>query len=155
MNWVGSGCLFDFTSLLTIFQSYLRPLNGICRNLRGSRELNVLYQVCVFSGRAKKKQDGCPDLRLAETFSTSSLTSLNGFCRNLTRSKNSMSSTKFVFFGPIRKNKVAAPVSYWLLHFYNSSGTAKRCLMKLDRMQDLKFYFSKFTFFFWAIENRR
>ena len=57
-----------------------------------------------FSGRWEK-QDGCPGLWLAETFSTSPLKPLNRIHRNLTGSKISMSSTKFVFFGPIRKQK--------------------------------------------------
>ena len=57
-----------------------------------------------FSGRWKKK-DGRSGLRLAETFSTSSLKSRNGIQRNLTGSKISMSSTKFVFFGPIGKTR--------------------------------------------------
>ena len=62
-----------------------------------------LRSLC-FSGRLEK-QDGRPGLWLAETFSTSPLKLLNGIQRNLTGSKISMSSTKFVFFGPIRKQK--------------------------------------------------
>ena len=42
---------------------------------------------------------------MAETFSTSPLKPLNRIQRNYTRSKISMFSTKFVFFGPIRKQK--------------------------------------------------
>ena len=57
-----------------------------------------------FSGWSEK-QHGCPGLWMAETFSTSPLKSLIGIERNLTGSKISMSSTKFVFFGPIRKQK--------------------------------------------------
>ena len=49
-----------------------------------------------FWGRLEK-QDGRPDLWLAETFSTSPLKPLNGIRRNLTGSKISTSSTKFVF----------------------------------------------------------
>ena len=45
----------------------------------------------------RKKQDGCPCLWLAETFSTSPLKRLNGIQRNLTGSKISTSSIKFVF----------------------------------------------------------
>ena len=54
-----------------------------------------------------EKQDGCPGFWFAETFSTSPLKPLNGIQQNLTGSKistSSSSSTKFVFFGPIRKN---------------------------------------------------
>ena len=57
-----------------------------------------------FSGRSEK-QDGRPSLWLAETFSTSPLKPLIGSQRNLTGSKISMSSTKFVFFGPIGKTR--------------------------------------------------
>ena len=52
-----------------------------------------------------EKQDGRPDFWLVETFSTSPLKPLNGFQRNLTGSKISTSSTKFVCFGPISKQK--------------------------------------------------
>ena len=38
------------------------------------QDLNILYQVCVFQAD-RKKQDGCPGLWLAETFSTSLLKS--------------------------------------------------------------------------------
>ena len=37
------------------------------RKLHRKQDINVLYQVCVFSGRSEK-QDGCPGLWLAETF---------------------------------------------------------------------------------------
>ena len=133
----------------TFSTSSLKPLNGIQRNLTGSKismsstkfvffrligktrwppwpligwdifdfssetadrnstkrdrkqDLNVLYQVCVFSGWSEK-QDGRPGRWLAETFLTSPLKPLNGIEWNLTGSKISMSSTKFVFFGPIK-----------------------------------------------------
>ena len=62
-----------------------------------------LESLC-FSGRSEK-QDGSPGLWLAETFLTSPLQPLNGIQWNLTGSKIWMSSTKFVFFGPIRKQK--------------------------------------------------
>ena len=68
------------------------------------QDLSVLYQVCVFSGLSEK-QYGDPGLWLAEKFSTSPLKPLNGIQRNLTESKISTSSTKFVFFGPIRKRR--------------------------------------------------
>ena len=148
----------------TFSTSPLQPLNGIQRNLTGSKistsstkfvffgpigktrwppwpligwdifgfssetaernstkldrkqDLNVLYQVFVFSGRSVK-QDGRPGLWLAETFSTSSLKPLNGIQGNLTGSKISMSSTKFCVFRADRKNKMAALASDWLKHF--------------------------------------
>ena len=91
--------------------------------------------VC-FLGRSEK-QDGRPGLWLAETFSTSSLKPLNGIQRNLTGSKISMSSTKFVFFGPIRKTRWLP----WLLIGWDifdcSSETVELNSTKLDRKQDL------------------
>ena len=80
-----------------------------------ARSQHPLPSLC-FSGRSEK-QDGRPCLWLVETFSTSPLKPLNRIQRNLTRSKISMSSTKFVFFGPIRKNKMAALASDRLRHF--------------------------------------
>ena len=62
-----------------------------------------LQSLC-FSGRSEK-QDGRPGLWFAVTFSTSTLKPLKGIQQNLTGSKISMSSTKFVFFGPIRKTR--------------------------------------------------
>ena len=89
-----------------------------------------------FSGQSEK-QDGRPGLWLAETFSTSSLKPLNGIQRNLTGSKISTSSTKFVFFGPIRKTRWPPwPLIGWDI-FDFSSETAERNSTKLDRKQDL------------------
>ena len=81
-----------------------------------ARSQHPLPSLC-FSGRSEK-QDGRPCLWLAEIFSTSPLKPLNGIQRNLTGSKISMTSTKFVFFGPIGKNKMAALASDWLRHFW-------------------------------------
>ena len=55
-----------------------------------------------FSGWSEK-QESRPVLWLAETFSTSPMKPLNRIQRNLTESKFSTSSTKFVFFGLIKK----------------------------------------------------
>ena len=79
-----------------------------------ARSQRPLPSLC-FSGRSKK-QDGRHGLWLTETFSTSPLKPLNGIQRNLTGSKIATSSTKFVFFGLIEKNKMAALVSDWLRH---------------------------------------
>ena len=68
--------IFDFSSK-TAEQNSMK--------LDRKQEINVLYQVCVFSGRSEK-QDGRPGLWLAETFSTSPLKPLNGTQRNLTGS---------------------------------------------------------------------
>ena len=127
----------------TLASDWLRHFRLLLWNRRTERstkldrkqDLNVLYQVCVF--RAKKKQDGCPGLWLAETFSTSPLKPLSGIQRNLTGSKISTSSTKFVFFWPIGKTRWPP----WSLiawdNFDFSSETAEWNSTKLDRKQDL------------------
>ena len=95
-----------------------------------------LPSLCI-SGRSEK-QDGRPDLWLAETFSTSPLKQLNRIQRNLTGSKISMSSTMFVFLGPIGKISWRPwPLIGWDI-FDFSSETAKRNSTKLDRKQALK-----------------
>ena len=66
--------------------------------------LYVLYVFC-FLGRLEK-QDGLPDLWLAEVSSTSHLKPLNGIQRNMIGSKISTSATNFVFFGPIGKTRL-------------------------------------------------
>ena len=71
-----------------------------------SRSWCPIPSLC-FLGRLEK-QDGRPGLWLAETFSTSLLKWPNGIQWNLTGSKIPTSSTMFVFFGPIGKNKMAA-----------------------------------------------
>ena len=100
-----------------------------------ARSQRPLPSLC-FSGRSEK-QDGRPDLWLAETFSTSSLKPLNLIQRNLTGSKISTSSTKFVFFGLMEKTRWP----YWRLIGWDMfdffSETAERNSMKLDRKQDL------------------
>ena len=88
-----------------------------------------------FWGRSEK-QDGRPDLWLAETFSTS-LKPLNGIQTNLTGSKISMSSANFEFFSPIRKTRWPPwPLIGWDI-FDFSSEVAERNSTKLDRKQDL------------------
>ena len=90
----------------------------------------------MFSGRSEK-QDGCLDLWLAEIFLTSLQKPLNRIQTNLTGSKDSTSSTNFVFFGPTeKKNKMAArPLIGWDI-FKFSSETTEWNLRKLDRKQD-------------------
>ena len=83
-----------------LLRNRLREFN---ETLQEGRSQCPLPSLC-FSGRSKK-QDGRPGLWLAEKFSTSPLKPLNGIQWNLTGSKIWMSSTKFVFFGPIRKQK--------------------------------------------------
>ena len=82
----------------------------------------------------------CPSFRPSLTFHIfdfSSETTINRIQRNLTGSKNSTSSTKFVFFGPIRKTRWPPwPLIGWdIINFF--SETAERNSTKLNRMQDL------------------
>ena len=107
----------------------------------------------VFSGRSKKKQDGRPGLWLAETFSTSPLKPLNRTQRNSTGSKISMSSTKFVVFGPIGKTRWPP----WTLIDWDifdfSSETAEWNETKLDRKQDLNILYQ--VCIFWADQKNK
>ena len=76
------------------------------------QDLNVHYQVCVFRADRKNKMaapasDWLRHFRLP-------LKPLNEIQRNLTGSKISMSSTKFVFFGPIGKTRwLPRPLIGW------------------------------------------
>ena len=100
-----------------------------------ARSQRPLPSLC-FSGRLEK-QDGRPGLWLAETFSTYPLKTLNRIQRNLTGSKISTSSTKFVFFGPIRKTRwLPWPLIGWDI-FDFSAETTEQNSTKLDRKQDL------------------
>ena len=91
--------------------------------------------ILCFSGWSEK-QDDRPGLWLVETFTTSPKL-LNRIQRNLTGSKISMSSTKFVFFGPIGKTRWRPwPLIGWDI-FDFSSETAERNSQKLDGKQDL------------------
>ena len=100
-----------------------------------ARSKRPLPSLC-FLGRSEK-QDGRPGLWLAETFLTFPLKPLNGIQRNLTGSKISMPSTKFVFFGPIRKTRwPPRPLIGWDI-FDFSVETAEWNSTKLDRKQDL------------------
>ena len=101
-----------------------------------ARSQHPLPSFC-FSGRSEK-QDGCPGLWLAETFSTSPLKPRNGIQRNLRGSKISKPSTKYVFFGPIGKTRwPPRPLIGWDI-FDFSVETAERNSTNLDRKQDLK-----------------
>ena len=100
-----------------------------------ARSQHLLPSLC-FLGRSEK-QDGHPGLWLAETFSTSPLKPLNRIQRNLTRRKISTSSTKFVFFGSIRKTRWPPwPLIGWDI-FDFSAETAEWNSTKRDRKQDL------------------
>ena len=130
--------IFDFSSETTEQNS---------TKLDRKQKLNILYEVCVFSGRSEK-QDGRPGLWLAETFSTSPLKPLNGIQGNLTGSKISRSSTRFVFFGPIGKTRWPPwPLIGWDI-FDFSFETTEQNSTKLDRNQDLNVLYQVCVF--WA-----
>ena len=119
-----------------IFDFFSETAKRNSTKLDRKQDLNVLYKVCVFSGRSEKK-GGRPGLWLAETFSTSPLKPLNGIQQNLTGSNISTSSTKLVFLGPIGKTRWPPwPLIGWDI-FDFSFETAERNSMKLDRKQDL------------------
>ena len=108
------------------------------------RSQRPLPSLC-FSGRSEK-QDGRPGLWLAETFTTSPLKPMNGIQRNLTGSKISTSSTKFVFFGPIKKiRRPPWPLIGWDI-FDFSSETAEWNSTKLDSKEDLNVLFQVYVF---------
>ena len=117
--------------------SPLKPLNGIQRNLTGSKILTSSNKF-VFFGPVRKTRWPPWPLIGWDIFWTSPLKPLNGIQRNLTGSKISMSSTKFVFFGPFRKTRWPPwPLIGWDI-FDFSSETAELNSTKLDRKQDLK-----------------
>ena len=106
--------------------------NGTWQEARSQRPLPSL----CFSSRSER-QDGRPGLWLAETFSTSPLKPLNGIQRNLIGSKISMSSTKFVFFGPVGKTRWPPwPLIGWDIFDFSSEMTEWNST-KLHRKQDL------------------
>ena len=114
----------------TFSTSTLKPLNGIQRNLTGSK-ISTTSIICVFRADRKNKMAA-----LASYWLKHFRPPLNGIQRNLTESKISTSSSTFVFFGPIEKRRWPS----WLLiglDIFVSSETAERNSTKLDKKQDL------------------
>ena len=80
------------------------------------------------------------------SLSTSPLKPLNRIQRNLTGSKNSTSSTKFVFFGSFGKTRWP-PLPLIGRDIFNfSSETTERNSTKLDRKQDLNVFYKVCVF---------
>ena len=99
------------------------------------QELNVLYQVCVFRADQKNKMAALAFDWLRYFWIL--LWNHYWIQWNLTGSMISMSSTKFVFFGPIRKRRWPPwPLIGWDI-FDFSSETVEPNSTKLDRKQDL------------------
>ena len=91
-----------------------------------ARSQRPLPSLC-FSGWSEK-QDGCPGLLLAETFSTSPLKPLNGIQQNLTGSKILTSSPSLCFSG--RSEKQDGHPGLWLAETFSTS-----TLKSLNRIQ--------------------
>ena len=89
----------------------LKPLNGIQRNLTGSKNSKSATKFVFFGPIGKTRWP--PGLWLAETFS-SSLKALNGICWYLTRSRTKRPLPSSCFKGK-RENKIATPASDWLI----------------------------------------
>ena len=99
----------------TFSTSPLKPLIGIQWNLTGSK-ISTSSTKFVFRVD-RKKQDGRPGLWFAETFSTCPLKPLNGISTKLDRKQDlNVLFQVCVFFGPIRKAKMAALASDSLRH---------------------------------------
>ena len=119
----------------TFSTSPLKPLNGIQRNLTGSK-ISTSSTKFVFFGPIGKTRWLPWPLIGWNIFDFSSETA-ERIERNLTGSKISTSSTKFVFFGPIGKTRWPPwPLIGWDI-FNFSSETAERNSTKLDMKQDL------------------
>ena len=115
-----------------------------CTEFNEARSQHPLPSLC-FGGRSEK-QDGPPDLLLAEMFSTSPLKLLNGIQWNLTGSKVSTSSTKFVFFGPLEKTRwMPRSLIGWHIFVFSSEITEPKS-RKLDLKQDLNILYQVCVF---------
>ena len=102
-------------------------------NSRQDKSVSYLRRAKIKLGEFKAVDSSI----IRHTFSTSPLKPLIGIQRNLTGSKNSTSSTNFVFFGPIGKTRWPPwPLIGWdIFDFFFE--TTDRNSTKLDRKQDL------------------
>ena len=124
----------------TFSTSPLKPMNGIQRNLIGSKISTSSTKFVCYGPIRKTKLPSWP-LIGRDIFDSSSKTQ-----GNLTWSKISTSSTKFVFFGPIRKTKWPPwPLIGWDI-FDFSHKTAEQNSTKLDRKQDLNVLYQIWVF---------
>ena len=102
-------CALSFVRPSLIFHIFDFSYETVKRNsakLNKKQDINVLYQVCFFFFGRSEKRDGQPGLWMAQTFlNFSSETPEWNSTKSLTGIKISTSSTKFVYFGPISKQK--------------------------------------------------
>ena len=97
------------------FSTSLKPLNGIQRNLTGSKT-STFSTMFVFWGRLEK-QDGRPGLWLAEILSSSLLKPLKRNSTKIDRKQDLNVLYQVCVFPAEWKNKLAALASDWLRHF--------------------------------------
>ena len=115
-------------------------LNETWHEARSQRPLPSL----CFSGRLEK-QDGCPGLWLAETFSTSPLKPLNRIEQNLIGSKISTSSTRLMFFGQIGKQD--GRPGLWLTESFLASLKPLNGIEQNLTWSKISIFSTKFVFF--------
>ena len=132
---------YDWWRHITLLWNRWTEFNETWQEARSQRHLPSL----CFSGRSEN-QEGRHGLWLADTFSTFPLKLLNEIQQNLTESKISISSIKFLFFGPIGKRRLLPRplICSCILDF--SSETAERNLTKPDWKQDLNFLYQVCVF---------
>ena len=125
-----------FWLAVTFSTSPLKPLNGIHRNLTGSKISTSSTKFVFFPANRKNKMAALASdwLRHFQLLLWNHWTEFN---ENLTGSKISTSSTKLVFFQPTAKTRwLPWPLIGWDI-FNFSSETTERNSTKLDRKQDL------------------
>ena len=117
----------------------LKPLNGIQRNVTGSKILTPSTKFVFFGRIGKTRWPPWPLIGwdIFDFF----LQPLNGIQRNLIGGKISTPSTKFVFFGRIGKTKWPpwSLIGWDIFDF--SEGTPERNSSKLDRKQALNAFY--------------
>ena len=130
----------------TFLTSPLKPLNGIQRNLTGSKILTSSTKFVFYGPIGKTRWP--PWLLIGwDIFDFSSETAERNLMK-LDRKQDFNVLYQVCVLRADRKNKMAALASDWLRHFYFSSETAERPAMKLDRKKDLNVLYQVCVF--WA-----
>ena len=119
------------------FSSHLQPLNGIRRNLIGSK-IPTSSTKLVFSGRSEN-QDGRSGLWLDERLLNSPMNPLNRSPKKRDRKQDLIVLDHVCYLRADRETKMAVPASDWLKYFsVFPSETTEETSKKLDKNQDLK-----------------